>query len=89
MMFGFGWLGILLVFVVPVLVLILLLGRADIFHQNRGTKVWNNQDQSPPIPPVHYNQPSNTPAGRHCSHCGTGLQPDWAHCPQCGAPIPD
>lgn len=30
------------------------------------------------------------PAGifsRYCSHCGAGLQPDWTHCPQCGAPI--
>ena len=23
---------------------------------------------------------------RFCSHCGAGLQPDWPHCPQCGAP---
>jgi hypothetical protein len=21
-----------------------------------------------------------------CSHCGAGLQANWAHCPQCGAP---
>jgi len=24
---------------------------------------------------------------RVCSHCGAGLQEDWTHCPQCGAPI--
>ncbi len=23
---------------------------------------------------------------RVCSHCGTRLQPEWTHCPQCGAP---
>jgi hypothetical protein len=23
---------------------------------------------------------------RFCSHCGQGLQADWTHCPQCGAP---
>ena len=21
-----------------------------------------------------------------CSHCGAALRPEWAHCPQCGAP---
>lgn len=24
---------------------------------------------------------------RYCSHCGQGLQADWTHCPQCGAPV--
>ncbi len=24
---------------------------------------------------------------RFCTHCGAGLQADWAHCPQCGAPV--
>ncbi len=23
---------------------------------------------------------------RSCSHCATRLQPDWSHCPKCGAP---
>jgi hypothetical protein len=22
-----------------------------------------------------------------CSHCGAKLQPEWLHCPQCGAPV--
>lgn len=26
-------------------------------------------------------------AKRFCSHCGAGLQEDWTHCPQCGAPV--
>jgi len=24
---------------------------------------------------------------RYCAHCGAGLQADWTHCPQCGAPV--
>lgn len=24
-----------------------------------------------------------------CSHCGAGLQAEWRHCPQCGAPAND
>jgi len=24
---------------------------------------------------------------RVCSHCSAPLQRDWAHCPQCGAPV--
>jgi hypothetical protein len=26
-------------------------------------------------------------SARACSHCGTTLQVDWTHCPQCGAAI--
>jgi len=31
---------------------------------------------------------ANTPAPRSCESCKTPLDPDWSHCPRCGALAP-
>ncbi|PWB55497.1 MAG: hypothetical protein C3F13_04245 [Anaerolineales bacterium] len=86
-MFGFGWLMMLLVMVVPVLLIILMIGWATGGFQNLGK---NLSSATNPIP-EHYSATKEAlplqKAERYCSHCGTGLQSDWSHCPQCGAPV--
>jgi hypothetical protein len=86
-MFGFGLLMMLLVIAVPVLLLVLLLGGAAGFLQNKDHNVSTNQAQSPVYRPMLKSDPSALTSSRYCSHCGAGLQSDWTHCPQCGAPI--
>ena len=86
-MFGFGLLMMLLVISLPILVLVVLLGGAAGFLQNRAPSQSVNQNQSPVYLPVVNPGPSIPAADRFCSHCGAGLQSDWTHCPQCGAPI--
>ena len=86
-MFGFGWLMMLLVIGLPILLVILLLAGSAGFFKTWGQSGTSAQNQ----PPMYYStananlQTSN--ASRYCSHCGAGLQSDWTHCPQCGAPI--
>jgi hypothetical protein len=53
---------------------------------------WLNKNNWPGNP-FSINQPSEKRgqvtglnAKRFCSHCGAGLQENWTHCPQCGAP---
>jgi hypothetical protein len=86
-MFGFGLLMMLLVIGLPVLLLILLLGGAAGILQNKNQSVSTNQDQSPVYRPMLNSNASALASSRYCSHCGVGLQSDWTHCPQCGAPI--
>ena len=38
-------------------------------------------------PPEKREQIPSPNTKRICSHCGTGLQASWTHCPQCGAPV--
>lgn len=88
MMMAFGFLFMLAVLALPVLLIV-------------GLVVWmmrTNQQATPPppaarpqvtIPPQRGAPPApvSPSAARACSHCGAGLQPDWTHCPQCGAPV--
>ena len=75
-MMGFGFLFMLLVLAVPVVLIVAL----AIWLFNKSTQKSVNTLFSPA-------QPSATQLSeRTCSHCGTQLQPNWSHCPQCGAP---
>lgn len=77
MIFGF----LFLLLIVIVLVVGVIAGLAWLYKTN-----WQGN-------PFRLNQPSekreqvaSPDAKRFCSHCGAGLQEDWTHCPQCGAP---
>jgi hypothetical protein len=86
-MFGLGWLMMLLVVGLPVLLVILLLWGTAGFLQDRSQSRSTPLIQSPIYRSTTYPNPSALKADRYCSHCGAGLQSDWTHCPQCGAPI--
>jgi len=81
MMMGLELLIMLAILVVP----ILLIAGLVIWMVRPGTR----RDNFPSVvdrlsaAPVH---PPSSSAGCVCSHCGAGLQPEWTHCPQCGAP---
>lgn len=87
MMIGVGLLMMLLVFGLPTLLVIALVGGAAGFLQKQNRSVIVGQK---PLPVdnqvVRPDQPVPAPS-RYCTHCGGGLQADWTHCPQCGAPI--
>ena len=89
MMLGFGLLMMLIVIGLPILLVALVLGGgAGLFNNhlpNISASVPQNQT-SGYAPIVRNIQATPTPS-RFCSHCGAGLQSDWTHCPQCGAPI--
>ena len=87
MMFGFGWLMMLLVIAVPILIIAFIIGGAVVLLQNRGTG--STVLRSPVSAGQPEVRPTSTtpPPARYCSHCGAGLQSDWTHCPQCGAPV--
>ncbi len=87
-MMGIGLLMMLVVIGVPVLFVVALVGgTAGLLHSRNeaftGSTNSGNNSSSTFIQP---NQAAAAP-GRYCSHCGAGLQADWAHCPQCGAPV--
>jgi hypothetical protein len=94
MMFGgglmmiVGLLFMLLLIAIPVILVVVLLGGTTAFlpRQNRVSDVVQGQAYTTSSPIVQSNQTAVTPA-RFCSHCGAGLQADWTHCPQCGAPV--
>ena len=82
MMMGFGFLFMLAALAIPILLVV-------------GVAVWMmkqaaQQNQPPAVNPPAVVRPAVAPPsanmGRVCSHCGAGLQPEWTHCPQCGAP---
>lgn len=86
MMFGFGWLMMLLVIGLPILLVVLLLVGAAGLFQNRAHSLPVTPYQAPVTQStVNTNQLSSY--SRYCAHCGAGLQSDWTHCPQCGAPV--
>ncbi len=87
MAFGFGGLMMLLVVGLPILLVILVLVAAAGWFQNRAQGMAAPQSQAPVYPPAVSSTPPAGTAARFCSHCGAGLQPDWTHCPQCGAPV--
>ena len=88
LMIGIGLLILLLVIGIPILLVIALLGGAAGFlqKQNHPADVVQKQLYATSSPVVQPGQAVVTPA-RYCAHCGAGLQADWTHCPQCGAPI--
>lgn len=80
-MMGFGLFFMLAVLAIP----ILLVAGLVIWLMKPG----NQQNNSQPTvvrPPTAAPRAPSTSAGRVCSHCSAGLQPEWSHCPQCGAP---
>jgi len=43
-------------------------------------------EEPPPAPPASTAaKPIAAPGARTCPSCQTALQPDWQHCPRCGA----
>jgi hypothetical protein len=88
LMMGIGLLIMLLVIGLPILLVIALLGGAAVLLQNQNRPV--NVVQKPiyaTYGPVDQPGLAEVPSTRYCAHCGAGLQADWNHCPQCGAPI--
>lgn len=86
-MFGFGLLMLLLVIGLPILLVVLLYigGTGILQRMNHPASVQQTTQPSYPIT-MQPSIPVETPS-RYCAHCGAGLQSDWSHCPQCGAPI--
>jgi hypothetical protein len=74
-MMGFGFLIMLLVLVVPVVLIVAL----AIWLINKSSQ----KNIFTPLPSVKGS--AAAPPPQVCSHCGTRLQADWLHCPQCGA----
>jgi len=75
MMMSLGFLFMLLVLAVPV-ILIVILG-IWLFYKGAQKNMFST------FTPAQ--TPTASPSERVCSHCGTRLQADWSHCPQCGA----
>jgi hypothetical protein len=77
MIFGF----LFLLLVVAILVVGVIAGLAWFNRTNRQGNRFNvNQVSEKRV------QITGPDTKRFCSHCGAGLQEDWTHCPQCGAP---
>lgn len=87
MMFGFGWLMMLLVIGFPLLLVVVLLVGLAGYLQNRTNNIPATMNQTSTYRQATSSSLLVAPAARYCSHCGAGLQSDWTHCPQCGAPI--
>jgi len=88
MMFGMGFLVMLLVIGLPLLLVVVLASGLIGFlqNQNRQADVGQTPRSVAFRPVVQPGAAIATPT-RYCAHCGAGLQVDWAHCAQCGAPI--
>jgi predicted lipid-binding transport protein (Tim44 family) len=88
LMFGMGLLVMLLVIGIPILLVIALLSGAAGFlnKRNRTAELVQQPGYAASNPVAQSGQAVVTPA-RYCAHCGVGLQADWTHCPQCGAPL--
>ena len=87
MMFGFGFLMMLMVIGLPILLVVgLAIGLGGFLrNQNRPTEGWQAPNSVAPKPMVDPN-PTITTTARSCSHCGASMQSGWTYCPQCGAP---
>ncbi len=88
LMMGLGLLFLLLIIAIPVMFVIVLAGGSIGFLQKRNTSptVYQTPISSTSAPVTQSAQAGASPS-RYCAHCGAGLQPDWSHCPQCGAPV--
>lgn len=87
-MLGIGLLAILLAIGLPVLLVIALAAGGAEFLRNRNRSEPDGRSNTAQsnTAAVQSGQ-STTSSARYCAHCGAGLQADWTHCPQCGAPI--
>jgi hypothetical protein len=85
--FGFGWLIMVLMIGLPIMGVILILMAAAGFFQNRSLNVSPIIEQPQVDRKMNSSSSDATTAARYCAHCGAGLQTNWMHCPQCGAPI--
>jgi hypothetical protein len=77
MMMGFGFLMMLAVVVLPLVLvaaLVVLMVKP----------LMDQRVQRSAAGPAHAAPKLEAQA---CSHCGAGLQPQWTHCPQCGATV--
>jgi hypothetical protein len=87
MMFGFGLLMMFVVVGLPILLVVLLVVAAAGYIPNLARNGSGVQNQSPVYQPAMVSISPATHVARYCSHCGTGMQSEWTHCPQCGAPV--
>ncbi len=72
-MLGFGLIAMLLVVGLPVALIVAL--------------IWALTRRGNYSAPVPASVRQSIATARTCSHCGTALQADWSHCPQCGAQV--
>ena len=79
-MMGFGFLVMLLVFALPIVGIVALI--IWLSNANRQGNLFGLNS-----PSEKREQVTGLGMKRFCSHCGAGLQANWTHCPQCGAPI--
>jgi len=86
-MLGIMLIILILVIGLPVLLIVALLGGGADFLRNLGRAEthWSSNMAPMNTSATQQNQPVASP--RYCVHCGAGLQAEWTHCPQCGAPI--
>ncbi len=88
LMMGIGWLMMLTIIGIPALLIVALAGGTAGYLQRRNETVVGNQQPVTSMPSISAQHDQSAAAStQFCSHCGAGLQPDWTHCPQCGAPI--
>jgi hypothetical protein len=71
-MLGFGLIAMLLFIGLPVALIVVL-----VWALTRGGSI-----STPVFIPVAHKSTMGV-----CSHCGTPMQADWSHCPQCGAQV--
>jgi hypothetical protein len=79
-MMGFGFLSMLLVIALPIVGIVALV--IWLSNANRKENLFGLNS-----PSEKQEQATGSGAKRFCSHCGAGLQAEWTHCPQCGAPV--
>lgn len=79
-MLGFGLLLMLLFIGLPLLLIVGGIAVAMALLGRRNVSVMSLLGSSTPAGPM-------ASVARYCPHCGQGLQADWTHCPQCGAPV--
>ena len=83
-----GLLFLILIIGIPIFLGIAMLGGGLSYFQkqNQPISMAPNPVYATSNQAIQTNQPS-VALSRYCSHCGAGLQVDWTHCPQCGAPV--
>lgn len=79
-MMGFGFISMLLVIALPIVGIVALI--VWLSNANRQGNLFGLNS-----PSEKRDQATDPGTKRFCSHCGAGLQANWTHCPQCGAPI--
>jgi len=81
MMLGIGSVMMLLVFGLPILLIVAVVGGLGMLLCRPAALTFSPSTQAAPM-----STPATMPA-RYCLHCGQGLQAEWTHCPKCGAPV--